>query len=92
MENRTYAVGAHVVYHDEFGRPRDAIVTAWWHASPHYSPVTPEPGANLVFASDDDAKHDPYGRQIERETSVVHRTNQPAPGKFWRWPDEESTP
>jgi len=41
------------------------------------------PGLNLVLVSNDEAKDDPYGRQIERETSVVHVSNQPAPGAYW---------
>ena len=41
------------------------------------------PGLNLVLVSNDEAKDYPYGRQIERETSVVHVSNQPAPGAYW---------
>ncbi len=47
-----------------------------------------EPGCNLVFVSSEVDKTDPYGRQIERATSVVHRSKQPAHGRFWMWPDE----
>lgn len=44
------------------------------------------PSLNLVFVSDDMAKDDSYGRQIERETSVVHQSRQPAHGNFWQEP------
>lgn len=38
---------------------------------------------NLVFVTGDDSKTDPYGLQIERESSVVHRNDQGAHGNFW---------
>lgn len=56
---------------------------------PHaYTSEAGEPGCNLLFVSSEADKTDPYGRQIERATSVVHRSKQPAHGGFWRWPDE----
>lgn len=42
------------------------------------------PSINLVYVSDDGTKTDPYGRQIERSTSVVHKSNQSAHGMYWR--------
>lgn len=85
MEQQKLEVGSHVVYTDQFAQRHDAIVTAVWGS---YATATgPEPGCNLVFVSADGAKTDPYGRQIERETSVVHRSNQPAHGRFWDWPE-----
>lgn len=53
-----------------------------------YVGPTGEPGVNLVYCSKDTMKKDPYGRQIERATSVVHKSNQPAHGNYWCWPDE----
>lgn len=41
------------------------------------------PSVNVVYATGDDAKTDPYGRQIERATSVVHKTLQAAHGMYW---------
>jgi len=74
-------IGDHVLYVDALSRPRQALVTAVW---PQYAtPTGPAPGLNLVLVSNDEAKDDPYGRQIERETSVVHVSNQPAPGAYW---------
>jgi hypothetical protein len=29
-----------------------------------------------------------YGRQIERQTSIVHQSNQPAHGNYWRAVDD----
>jgi hypothetical protein len=88
MKERKYEVGQHVIYVDKFGKPRDALVTIWWLQQTAYQPETPAPGCNLVFVSGDERKDDSCGRQTERETSVVHRSNQPAHGNFWCWPDE----
>lgn len=59
-------------------------------AVPEYTGPTGEPGCNLVYVDGDRTKNDPYGRQISRETSVVHKSKQPAHGNFWCWPDEMS--
>lgn len=82
-------IGDAILFVDEFARPRPALVTAVWRENPHYSPTTPAPGVNLVIVSEDPAREDTYGRQITRETSVVHATNQPAHGCYWRRLDEE---
>ncbi len=86
---RKYRVGEHVVFVNQVSVPRDAVVTIWWSGKPQYAPENPnEPGCNLAFISGDPSRDDPYGRQMERETSVVHKTNQPAHGFYWCWPDE----
>jgi hypothetical protein len=36
----------------------------------------------------DPQKDDTYGRQIQRETSMVHLSNNPGGGNCWCWPDE----
>lgn len=41
------------------------------------------PSVNVVYVSDDAGEHDPYGNQIKRNTSVVHRTQQSAHGMYW---------
>src|SRR5687768_8687179 len=38
------------------------------------------PSVNVVYVSDDEAEHDPYGNQIKRSTSVCHRSAQAAHG------------
>lgn len=83
---RNYEVGAHVIYVDPRGQRRDAIVTVWW--GNFGGGTQPNVGCNLVFVADDETKKDPYGRQIERATSVCHKAAQPAPGNYWCWPDE----
>jgi hypothetical protein len=42
-----------------------------------------QPTINLVYVSTDEQKTDNYGRQIERRSSVVHKSNQGAPGYYW---------
>lgn len=78
-----------VVYVDSLGQPHNAVVTAVWGDHPYDGSP---PCLNLVFVAGDDTKKDRYGRQIERETSVVHRTHQPAHGCYWMWPGEKPNP
>jgi hypothetical protein len=93
-EPRHPQVRDHIVYHDENGKAHDALVTAYWG-----NPTT-EDGApnqyigclNLVFVSDDAERRDQYGRQIERLTSISHKSTQHTHGFYWRWPDEEPNP
>ena len=75
-------VGDHVVFIDERFVEHDALVTRTWTS------VGGLPGCNLVFVSGDESKDDPYGRQIERRTSIVHLSVQPAKASCWRWPTE----
>jgi hypothetical protein len=39
---------------------------------------------NVVIVSADDSKEDPYGRQLERHTSIVHESRQTAHGMYWK--------
>lgn len=74
-------IGDPVTYVDPQREPRPALVTA---IHPGMNPgQNAEPGVNLVFVSDDKERRDGYGRQIERATSVVHKTAQPAHGNYW---------
>ena len=97
-----------VVFIDEYRRAHDALVTCWHHGGPEGQTVdemiqeakdrgvkNPEvymPCCNLLFVSENVDKHDPYGRQIERHSSVSYGRNQ-GPKEFlgmcWAWPDEE---
>lgn len=71
-------IGDVVEYVDERGEARPALVTCIFGSD--------SPSINVVFVSGDDAMEDTYGRQIARETSVVHESNQSAHGMFWRRP------
>lgn len=44
------------------------------------------PCINVAYASGDEAKHDPYGRQLERLSSLMHQSQvagMPRPGRYW---------
>ena len=92
------SIGCHVVFTDEHFVDRNALVTAIWTPSHEFAEagfVSRDDEAigstslNLVFVSGDDSKDDPYGRQIERQTSIPHASMQGAGGFCWRFPDEE---
>lgn len=92
---RSYDLNSQIVYVDPKGVRHSAIVTVWWangadgqNEIKEYVSASGEPGCNLVFTSKDPERKDSYGRQIERATSVVHKSKQPAHGSFWCWPDE----
>ena len=81
--------GEHVVFTDSRGVERSALLTIV-HGESLMIPARDgqeeqeyHPSVNLVFVTGDDSKTDPYGRQIERESSVVHRKEQGAHGNFW---------
>lgn len=80
-ENRVIAplLGGAVKFHDPSGVAYDALVTAV-----HNSRVI-----NLVIVSKDDAKTDGYGRELERATSVPHKSMTQANSYYFRFPDEE---
>lgn len=75
-------IGTQVEFVDPTGNSHDALVTAVWGIT--VNPNTTKPSVNLVYVSNDETKTDQYGRQIERNTSVVHESNQYAHGMFWR--------
>jgi len=78
-------VGDLVVYHDPTGKAFNALLTAAYAG-------TENPTSNLVYVSGDEAETDPYGRQIKRESSVSHKSNNQAHGRYWRRVDEEPNP
>ena len=85
---RTLEVGTQIIYIDQTMGVHNALVTAVWgdrDAERGY-----EPCLNLVYTSGDESKTDPYGRQIERVTSVIHLGQTQAPGFYWKWDDEEA--
>lgn len=48
--------------------------------------TAPVPCINVVFVSREESKHDPYGRQLERLSSLMHYESvksMPRPGRFW---------
>lgn len=76
-------VGDYVHVVDENYIPHAALVTTV-HGSFNSGFV---PCINVVYVSDDETKHDSYGRQIERMSSLQHLSqgpaNMPKPGRYW---------
>ena len=88
---RQYKPGQHVIYVDAYGQKHDALITKWWHGDNEIQAYLSEygdPGCNVTYVSKDPKKTDPYGDQIERDTSVIHKSKQAAPGRCYMWPDE----
>lgn len=88
-------VGDSVIFVDAHGVERPALLTAVHGVTPEIAKNYPEyykdfdfeaqkPSVNLIIISDDENKRDPYGRQIERHSSVVHQVNQFAHGNYWK--------
>lgn len=66
-----------VIYVDSKGREHNALVTSV------NGPSDQTPSVNLVYISKDEERNDSWGRQIERDSSVVHESNQSAHGRYW---------
>lgn len=82
-QKRELKIGDVVIYTDHYRVKHRALVTNVWSDG-----VGGLPGCNVVYVSGDVTKADPYGRQLERETSCIHLSVQPAGGNAWSWPDE----
>jgi len=85
MEIRQPKVGEAVVFVDARAQSHAALLTAVHGTANEHG----GPAVNLVFVTDDTEKRDPYGQQIERETSVVHRKHQSADGMYWRFAEDQ---
>jgi hypothetical protein len=86
MNTQQPKVGDSVIFIDSKRTRHAALVTHVW---PGIAGGTVA-GANVVFVSNDEARTDPYGRQLERATSIVHLSAQPAGAFAWCWPSEDS--
>ena len=80
-------VGGSVVYVDAVARQHAALVTAVWG-----DPAVSVPCINIVYVSEDDKMQDTYGRQIARQTSLCHRTVNPAHGMYYMMPGDVPNP
>ena len=68
-----------MTYVDEIGIHRDALTICVFPQGEGYEPVI-----NVVLVSANADKGDSFGRQIERITSVVHKSCQMPPiGIYW---------
>lgn len=71
--------GDAVIYIDEVGVEHDALVTQYWGGD------QPNGALNCVYVTTDDTKRDPYGRQLERASSVSRqKEGVTAHGRYWR--------
>ena len=73
-------VGDVVVFHDQEGKPHEALVTCVHQGDTR--------SLNLVIVSGDPKRQDDYGRQTERPTSVPHASASGLHGYVWRLPNE----
>jgi len=73
-------VGDPVTYVDSLAKERPALVTAVWGNFDNGN----VPAINIVIINLDENQSDSYGRKIERWTSVVHQSRQPAHGNYWK--------
>lgn len=75
-------IGEAVRFTDSNGVEHNALLTSVFDNG---DPDTyPTPAVNLCYVSDDAARHDTYGRQMERATSVVHRKSSTVHGNTWK--------
>jgi hypothetical protein len=75
-------LGESVIYCDPRGVDHDALITAVWS----------ETCVNVIFVSGDETKKDSYGRQIERQTSVIRGNPDWVHGSYWRFKDDPKLP
>jgi hypothetical protein len=73
---------------DEWVKAQLVNREVWAKQEPPVDIPVSETCCNLVWVSGDEKRKDSYGRQIVRESSVVHKGSQPAHGNYWLWPDE----
>jgi hypothetical protein len=79
-------VGGHVMYVDPTAGQHQALVTAIW-GNPKDAPLI-----NVVFVDPDENRHDSYGRQISRSTSLCHRSASNVHGNYYMLPGDTPNP
>ena len=80
-------VGGTVVFVDPVAVHHQALVTAVWG-----DPKECVPCINIVYVNPEDSMHDSYGRQITRQTSLCHRSVNPAHGMYYMMPGDTPNP
>jgi hypothetical protein len=78
-------IGDAVEYVDEIAQSHKALITAVHGSTVQTDNGPRHPAVNLIYVTDDTAKTDPYGRQVERQTSAVHEASQSAAGRYWKF-------
>lgn len=79
-------VGMPVIYVDHYGQSHAALATAVWGPE-DFNPEMDTTCINVVFVDGDEEKTDTWGRQIGRDSSVVHKNAQTAHGNYWDFPE-----
>ena len=105
MEVKPVKVGDPVGVVDESYIAHTGLVTAVHGSFFMYDPETKQftdersafiPCINVAYVSADPSKHDPYGQQLERLSSLQHYdqgpSQMPTAGRYWVNLDEEHTP
>jgi hypothetical protein len=87
MERKFVNVGDHIIYTDPRRQQHSALVVEV-HDSGVEQRRDSLPALNLLYVVDDETRMDQYGRQIERESSVVHHTMNSAGGNCYHLSDE----
>lgn len=90
LKDRKLNLCDRIIFVDAYAKQHEALVTAIWKNE--YQGMQLPWGVNVVFVSDEENRTDNYGRQIVHETSVCHKSVQPAHGVYWMFPDEEPRP
>jgi hypothetical protein len=72
MERKFVNVGDHIIFTDTHRKEHSALVVEVWDGGAEQR-MDSLPSLNLLYVVDDETRMDQYGRQIERESSVVHR-------------------
>jgi len=80
-------VGGRVIYVDPVARQHEAVVTAVGG-----DVKTSVPCINVVYVNQDETMQDSYGRQIARNTSLCHRSVNPAHGNYFMMPGDTPNP
>ena len=84
METKTVSIGDEVIFIDSKRQEHNALVTHVWGAETYPDDGGIRPSLNLVYVLADDKRDDQYGRQLQRETSVVHQQLNAAGCNAWR--------
>jgi len=87
MERKFVNVGDHIIFTDTHRRQHSALVTEVWDSGAEQR-MDSLPALNLLYVVEDETRKDQYGRQIERESSVVHREMNSAGANCYRLSDE----
>lgn len=74
-----------VQYVDAHGVEHNALVTAAWgqNGVNDYYPEVGMLAINIVYVCQNAGARDQWGQQLIHESSVVHRAQQSAHGKYW---------